>query len=135
MLHRIAHSLSVTVPQLFAEPSAGNGIVARGGGRPTLRIDKVGSKLERLVPTGPGHLLEGNLHILAPGGGSEGTLAHAGEEMGFVIAGSIELVVNGEVYRLEAGDSFVFRSELPHSYRNPGRSETKVIWVSTPPTF
>jgi quercetin dioxygenase-like cupin family protein len=123
------------VPALFAEGDAARGIVARAGTRPGMRIDKAGSQLERLVPTDSGHLLEGNLHILAPGGGSDGMLAHQGEEVGFVIAGQLELTVGGEVYRLSAGDSFVFRSELPHSYRNPGRTETRVVWVSTPPTF
>mgnify|MGYP001595976022 CR=1 FL=1 len=135
MLHRIAHSLDVTVPALFAAREAGRGIVARAGERPNTRIDAKGSRLERLVATDAGHLLEGNLHIIAPGGGSEGTLSHVGEEVGFVMTGELELTVGGETHRLAAGDSFVFRSEMPHSYRNPGRSETRVVWVSTPPTF
>ena len=135
MLHRIAASLDVTVPALFAARAAGEGMVGRNGERPSTRIDAKGSRLERLVPTGTGHRLEGNLHILAPGAGSAGTLAHEGEEVGFVLTGQLELVVDGEPHRLLAGDSFVFRSELPHSYRNPGRTETRVVWVSTPPTF
>jgi len=135
MLHRIAASLDVTVPALFAARAAGDGMVGRSGERPSTRIDGKGSRLERLVPTGAGHSLEGNLHILAPGAGSAGTLAHDGEEVGFVLTGQLELVVDGETHRLQAGDSFVFRSELPHSYRNPGRTETRVVWVSTPPTF
>jgi transcriptional regulator with XRE-family HTH domain len=135
MLHRIAASLDVTVPALFAARTAGEGMVGRSGERPSTRIDARGSRLERLVPTGAGHSLEGNLHILAPGAGSAGTLAHDGEEVGFVLTGQLELVVDGETHRLQTGDSFVFRSELPHSYRNPGRSETRVVWVSTPPTF
>ncbi len=135
MLHRIAASLDVTVPALFAARAAGDGMVGRSGERPSTRIDAKGSRLERLVPTGSGHSLEGNLHILAPGAGSAGTLAHDGEEVGFVLIGQLELIVDGGTHRLQAGDSFVFRSELPHSYRNPGRTETRVVWVSTPPTF
>ena len=38
-------------------------------------------------------------------------------------------------HHLKAGDSFFFRSELPHSYRNPGDIEARVLWVNTPPTF
>jgi transcriptional regulator with XRE-family HTH domain len=135
MLHRIAASLDVTVPALFAARAAGEGIVGREGERPSMRIDAKGSRLERLVPAGAGRSLEGNLHILAPGGGSAGTLAHEGEEVGFVLKGELDLTVDGETHRLRAGDSFVFRSELPHSYRNPGRTETRIVWVSTPPTF
>jgi transcriptional regulator with XRE-family HTH domain len=135
VLHSIVAALNTTIGALYAETSGGRGIVAREKERPSFVIDKAGSKLQRLVTPGPGRLLEGNLHILAPGGGSEGTLAHEGEELGFVVEGQFELTVADSVYLLEAGDSFVFRSESPHSYRNPGTSWTRVIWVSTPPTF
>lgn len=135
MLHRIVHSLDITITVLFDESRADRGVVTRAGDRSTFNIDKQGSRLERLVPPNLGHLLEGNLHILAPGGGSEGVLMHEGEEVGFVLEGEFELMVENVTYILKSGDSFVYRSELPHSYRNPGKTLTKVIWVSTPPTF
>tara|TARA_B110000503_G_C7146774_1_gene413356 strand:+ start:1078 stop:1812 length:735 start_codon:yes stop_codon:yes gene_type:complete len=135
MLHRIVHSLDITITVLFEESRADRGVVTRAGDRSTFNIDKQGSRLERLVPPNLGHLLEGNLHILAPGGGSEGVLMHEGEEVGFVLEGEFELTVENITYILKPGDSFVYRSELPHSYRNPGKTRTKVLWVSTPPTF
>ena len=135
MLHRIVHSLDITITVLFEESRADRGVVTRAGDRSTFNIDKQGSRLERLIPPNLGHLLEGNLHILAPGGGSEGVLMHEGEEVGFVLEGEFELMVENVTYILKPGDSFVYRSELPHSYRNPGKTRTKVLWVSTPPTF
>lgn len=135
VLHKIVTSLSVTMTALFADDSANHGIVARRGKRPKFTIDKAGSQMERLIPSDGDHMLEGNLHILAPGGGSEGMLSHEGEEVGFVVEGELELSVGDHVYKLKPGDSFVFRSEIPHSYRNPGKTCTRVVWVSTPPTF
>jgi transcriptional regulator with XRE-family HTH domain len=135
MLHRIVHSLDITLTALFEETKADRGVVTPQGSRATFRIDSKGSRLERLIPPDLGHLLEGNLHVLAPGAGSDGQLMHEGEEVGYVISGRFELTIAGDTYQLKAGDSFVFRSELPHSYRNPGKSIAKVIWVSTPPTF
>lgn len=135
MLHRIVHSLDITLTALFEETKADRGVVTPQGSRATFRIDRKGSRLERLIPPDLGHLLEGNLHVLAPGSGSDGQLTHEGEEVGYVISGRFELSIDGTVYQLKAGDSFVFRSELPHSYRNPGKSIARVIWVSTPPTF
>ncbi len=36
----------------------------------------------------------------------------------------------------EAGwDSFYFESATPHRWKNPGRKETWVLWINTPPTF
>ncbi|MEI9916626.1 MAG: cupin domain-containing protein [Methylovirgula sp.] len=62
-------------------------------------------------------------------------LSHEGEEIGYVICGEIELVVGGKPYRVGAGDSFHFRSEVPHSCRNIGETEARVIFINTPPTF
>ena len=135
LLHRIVHSLDITITALFSESRADQGVVTRAKDRSTFRIDANGSRLERLIPPNLGHLLEGNLHILEPGGGSDGILTHEGEEVGYVLSGIFELTVSGVLYLLHSGDSFVFRSEEPHSYRNPGKVTTRVIWVSTPPTF
>jgi transcriptional regulator with XRE-family HTH domain len=135
LLHRIVHSLDITITALFRESRADQGVVTRAKDRSTFRIDANGSRLERLIPPNLGHLLEGNLHILEPGGGSDGILTHEGEEVGYVLSGVFELTVSGVQYELHSGDSFVFRSEEPHSYRNPGKVTTRVIWVSTPPTF
>jgi transcriptional regulator with XRE-family HTH domain len=135
LLHRIVHSLDITITALFSESRADQGVVTRAKERSTFRIDAKGSRLERLIPPNLGHLLEGNLHILEPGGGSDGILMHEGEEVGYVLSGVLELTVSGVEYLLYDGDSFVYRSEEPHSYRNPGEVTTRVLWVSTPPTF
>ena len=135
VLHKIVAALNVSMAALFADENADRGIVARSGKRPSFSIDKAGSQLERLIPSEGRHLLEGNLHILAPGGGSEGLLSHDGEEVGFIIDGELELTVGDRTYLLAAGDSFTFRSEIPHSYRNPSKKHARIIWVSTPPTF
>lgn len=135
LLHRIVQSLDITITALFSESQADQGVVTRAKDRSTFRIDANGSRLERLIPPNLGHLLEGNLHILEPGGGSDGILTHEGEEVGYVLNGVLELTVSGVKYLLHSGDSFVYRSEEPHSYRNPGKETTRVLWVSTPPTF
>ena len=80
----------------------------------------------------PPRLGGGHLHVLAPGAGSEGTLAHEGEEVGYVISGRLRLTLGNEQYELGPGDSFAFRSEIQHRYVNPGTTQTRIIWVSTP---
>ena len=72
----------------------------------------------------------------APGASSgESPYAHDGEEAGLVIAGKLELWIDGVSLRLEAGDSFSFPSHRPHRYRNPGRARAVVVWAMTPPTY
>jgi DNA-binding transcriptional MerR regulator/mannose-6-phosphate isomerase-like protein (cupin superfamily) len=73
---------------------------------------------------------------LAPGASSEGAYSHEGEEFMHVLAGSIEIVLDGDqFFELREGDSFYFESRRPHSWRNSHDGETALIWVNTPPTF
>src|SRR5205823_726760 len=51
------------------------------------------------------------------------------------LRGQLHISLDGEEYRLRPGDSFYFESATPHRWKNPGRSETWVLWVNTPPTF
>ena len=32
-------------------------------------------------------------------------------------------------------DSFHFNSSRRHAYRNPGKTQTRILWANTPPTF
>jgi transcriptional regulator with XRE-family HTH domain len=139
VLRRIAGALDITVGELFARPNEVSGVVSRSGARPVVTMDPLrqgfGLQMERLIVHDPGHLLQGSIHIVAPLGGSEGLITHAGEEVGYVIEGQLELMVGDQTFLLAEDDSFFFRSELPHGYRNPGPGQTRVIFINTPPSF
>ena len=60
---------------------------------------------------------------------------HEGEEAGVVLSGVLSLTIGEETYRLEAGDSFGFKSSTPHRYENHGDTTTVVVWAITPPTY
>ena len=60
---------------------------------------------------------------------------HEGEEFLYMLQGELQISLEEEEYHLQPGDSFYFESATPHSWKNPGRSETWVLWVNTPPTF
>lgn len=141
MLHRLVVALEINVATLFSESAPADGPVSvmRAGKRPTIKMDPLrrgrGVVLERLVSNFLAHLLEANIHHVAPKGSSDGLIEHDGEELGFVLQGRLELVVDGVTYLIEKGDTFFFRSSLPHGYRNPGDIETRILWVNTPPSF
>jgi transcriptional regulator with XRE-family HTH domain len=138
MLHRIVASLGTNMASLFGDGDGAQQVVYPRQQRPRIELASRHARnivLERLVPEDGAHLLQANVHIVAPGGDSSGTITHEGEELGYVLAGSLELTVDGRAYRIEAGDCFVFRSELPHAYRNIGDDEARILWVNTPVTF
>jgi len=80
-------------------------------------------------------VMEPHLFRIAPNAGSGDPYTHEGEEFIFVLRGDLEIAVDAEQYRLKPGDSFYFESATPHRWKNPGRKETWVLWVNTPPTF
>jgi transcriptional regulator with XRE-family HTH domain len=138
-LHRLTAILGANVAALFAAAEEIGGVVSHSTARPVILTDQLrrgkGIKLERLIPYSHSYLLQGNIHHIAIGGRSDGNIVHSGEEVGYVLEGEIELTVDRRRYRARAGDSFHFRSELPHGYRNVGAKPARVIWINTPPTF
>jgi len=80
-------------------------------------------------------VMEPHLFRIAPDAGSGESYSHEGEEFLFVLRGELQIALDGEAYHLKRGDSFYFESATPHRWRNPGRSETWLLWVNTPPTF
>ena len=56
------------------------------------------------------------------------------EEAGYVIEGSLTLIIDGEDIRLEKGDSFRFAGETV-SWINDGDVPAVLIWVIAPPVY
>jgi len=137
-LHRICRVLDLTVGQLFAKLNEPPGVLTRAGERAVLDMHPLrpdsSIKLQVLIPFDPQNLLEGSILLIAPGSAPE-LISHQGEEVGYVIEGTLEITVGATKYVAHAGDSVHFRSEIPHGYRNPGPKPARVIVINTPPTF
>ena len=56
--------------------------------------------------------------------------AHEGEELGFVLEGTLKLWVEGEEYALAAGDSYRVASRETHEYQ-AGRSGARILMAVT----
>jgi DNA-binding transcriptional MerR regulator len=81
-------------------------------------------------------VMEPHLFRVKPGGGSGESYSHEGEEFLHVLRGQFEIWLDTkEHYRLRQGDSLYFESSTPHRWKNPGRAETWLLWINTPPTF
>lgn len=133
MLHRLAMALDTNIAALTAEGSPATGPILRKGERPVIQTG--GIALERLVLPQRGGLLQANIHILAPGQASDGLIEHAGEEVGYVLEGTVELQLAEARFLLHAGDAFTFSSHIPHGYANAGQDTARILWVNSPATF
>jgi len=116
----------------FFNPNGASGRCVRPADRKVLEAG-TGVRMELLAWGNT--VMEPHLFRIAPEAGSGDSYTHEGEEFIYVLSGDLEITLDGEEYRLKPGDSFYFESATPHSWKNPGRKETAVLWVNTPPTF
>jgi DNA-binding transcriptional MerR regulator/quercetin dioxygenase-like cupin family protein len=131
-LRRIARFYRTNILSLF-ETAAENPRLVRPAQRKVLETTP-GVRME-LLAWGQ-TVMEPHLFRIKPGGGSGEPYSHEGEEFLHILRGDFEIWLNSkEHYRLKPGDSLYFESSTPHRWRNPGRSETWLLWVNTPPTF
>jgi DNA-binding transcriptional MerR regulator/quercetin dioxygenase-like cupin family protein len=81
-------------------------------------------------------IMESQLWRVAPGASSGGAYSHEGEEFIYVLQGRFEIWLDDvEHYVLRPGDCLYFSSTQAHRWLNPGKTETRLLWVNTPPTF
>jgi DNA-binding transcriptional MerR regulator/quercetin dioxygenase-like cupin family protein len=130
-LHRLARVYHTNILD-FYDPTAPNQHQVRPNERKILDAGP-GIRMELLAWGNT--VMEPHLFRIAPRSYSGESYAHMGEEFLYVLKGVLEIVLRRESYTLNAGDSFYFESSVPHKWGNPGRSETWVLWVNTPPTF
>ncbi len=131
-LRRIARFYRTNILSLF-ETAGDNPRLVRPAQRKILETN-AGVRMELLAWGNTA--MEPHLFRVKPGGGSGESYTHEGEEFLHVLRGTFEIWLGKvEHYRLNAGDSLYFESSTPHRWRNPGRAETWLLWVNTPPTF
>ncbi|MFD1158676.1 helix-turn-helix domain-containing protein [Roseovarius aestuarii] len=135
-LRAIAAALDVPISMLFghaASPADEAGFVVRKGAR-------------RQIGTGEGGLVE---ELLSPDLTDDFEMVHstfaphsrAGEiiqrptqEVGFLISGRLDLMIDGTTHTIYPGDSFRIRGEV-HEWINPYDEPAVAIWVIAPPVY
>jgi len=131
-LRRIARYYRTNILSFF-EPAKDNSRLVKPAERKILETTK-GVRMELLAWGNT--VMEPHLFRIKPGGSSGESYTHEGEEFLHVLRGRFEIWLNqDEHYLLEPGDSLYFQSSTPHRWKNPGKKESWLLWINTPPTF
>jgi transcriptional regulator with XRE-family HTH domain len=129
---RIASGLELTLSQLLRLDEGRHVVVTRAGGR--RRRSRRGHAVEELTPPLPGQRADVSLHTLAAGaatGGAGDPPIHepGSRETAVVLAGSLDLVIDGEAHKLAEGDTVTFDADLSHHFENNGPAEARMLAV------
>lgn len=94
-----------------------------------------GYKIHWLVSDAQKNEMEPIMLELSAGSSTEWDSPHEGEEFGYVISGSVVLMLKDKAYKVKKGESFYFQPKTPHLIKNTSKKEARVLWISSPPTF
>jgi transcriptional regulator with XRE-family HTH domain len=133
ILERLRQALSVPLSALLeaddavSDPVVGD-FVRKSAERPLFDVGNLGMQKELLSPHGD-HDLKMMIILLPAGAGSDEVLVGVGEKAGLVLEGTVVLNVGDRRAVLRTGDSFQFKSTVPHSVRNESSDMARVLWV------
>lgn len=94
-----------------------------------------GVVLNWLIPNAQKNMMEPVLVELEEGVATAGDVPHEGEEFGYVLEGKVAIVLGNKHHLCKKGEAFYYTANKPHYLVNKGKGKTKIIWISTPPTF
>lgn len=124
-----------TVPAVGPGPSApsspGPGLaVQRADERPAITLNS-GVTWERLMFWGDEDVefIEATYEPGGSSGPSEGFVRHNGHEFGYVLEGTLRVVVGFDEFVLGPGDVITFPSSTPHRLSNEGSVTVRAVWV------
>jgi transcriptional regulator with XRE-family HTH domain len=131
-LQILARALEVPITAFFEQATVEKKIVyVRSQHRPMLTVDT--TRLEHLGKDLAGHAVQPFVVTLEPGSGSgQSLIVHTGHEFVYCLSGQVCYAIEEEPYLLQAGDSIVFESHLPHRWINTGADPAQLILVLIP---
>jgi transcriptional regulator with XRE-family HTH domain len=128
-LAQIARALGVGIDYFVSAPTTQTALT-RAGERNRFSLDGSSIIYERLGADFPGNQLSSFVMTVPPGYRSE-TVAHEGEEILYVLEGSITQRLDNEEMIMSAGDSLHFRGNRPHSWSNHTDQPARLLWTGT----
>lgn len=124
---------TVSVERAPAQTATTQGAVVSGSqDRATAPRDELAGKLsrrevQRAASSIPGREIV-QVETLIPAGVESGWHVHPGEEVGYIIAGEVEMMVQGRAnVVLRAGDGFVIPPRTPHNARDLGPETGRML--------
>ena len=134
-LKDIVDVFGVSMQEFFSDTDDDENVVFGKDARVQATDDDEKIKVELLVPGAQNREMDPVLVTLEPGEEMDEQQFHEGEEFGFVLLGKIQLRLDDRLHTIKKDECFYFTSDKKHSVKNIGRTQARILWVVTPPTF
>lgn len=135
VLKGIVNALGLTLAEFLTDENHSDLVVMRKDQRIPIKFPSPGIQSELLTTNLKHRKMEPLYEVIEPGAGSKGKYTHDGEEFVLVLKGVLTIIIRGDKYVLNAGDSMYYTSNQPHGFSNRGSETVEVVWVISPPTY
>ena len=88
--------------------------------------------VEWIIPNAQKNMMEPIRVTLAAGGSTYPDLPHEGEEFGYVLSGTIYIVLGDRTLKAKKGESFYFRPDTNHYIKAEGEVRSFSSWLMNP---
>jgi transcriptional regulator with XRE-family HTH domain len=110
-------------------------VLIRASSRKPVFTSKEGLELRSISGPYGRFFLAGAMASVAPGASSgPQPMEHLGEELVYVLSGSLTFEVAGEDFVVRRGDALHLRTDRPHRWCNPGTVPARAIWMALRPS-
>jgi len=133
-LFRIAESLSIEVAAFFKDHGLEKDFFVYPADKRSMAVlDKV-SKEDAdafwLLPPDLETQLDALIIKIKPGKKLAGHFfAHKGKELGYLITGRLEMMIDNHIYQVAAGDTVFLSSDIPGRWRNTSETIAELLWI------
>ncbi len=134
-LKSLAAALEVPMFKFFQTDKINEDLVVRKGNYMHLGSAKDGVIYELLTPDLSGSIEFCLMEIPPQSATAPSEKAHIGEEVAYVISGTIWIRMNEKEFLLHEGDSVKIPAGTNHLWENKDTTKAKVIFAITPPSF
>ncbi len=127
----ILDALGVTISEFFGDRGISKAVFS-----PRDRVSLTEKNVRRfdlLVTGSTNNLMDPIMLSLDPGEELPVEQPHAGEEFGYVLAGTMTLELGKKTYKIPPRSCFYFESDRPHQFLNKGNTKVNLLWVTSPP--
>lgn len=132
VLWKIARALNVPFSALISEPAGSGARVLRAAEAKVLKSSDGSFSSRALFPFDEPHAAEFYELHLAPQATELAVPHPPGTVENLVVTrGALEMQIGDEKHSLATGDAIQFEADVPHQYRNTGRSEVVMYLVMT----
>lgn len=135
-IKQISKALDIPLFNFFISDDSTENLVVRSDNRKKIMFAEEDSfAYELLTPDSRGSIEFILMKVPAKKSSSKELFSHKGEEVAYVVKGSVNLHLMGTIIELNCGDSVKIPPHSKHKWENTCDIECEVVFAVTPPSF